>query len=66
MHGLGRLGECGSDPCIGVAALGMEALRTERIRGAHCVSFLEIIYWQFGLLHLQLMESAMEGSWAIR
>ena len=65
MHGLGRLGECRSAACVGAAALGMVTLRTERnLGGALCMSLVEITLAVW-LLHLQLMEPAMEGSWAI-
>ena len=62
VHGWGRLGEYGSDPCVGAAALGMETRRTERIRGAHGESGLEILLAAW-LLLLQLMGSAVEDSW---
>ena len=62
VHGRGRLGEYGSDPCVGAAALGMETRRTERIRGAHGESGLEILLAAW-LLLLQLMGCALEDSW---
>ena len=65
MLGLGRLGEFCGDACVGAAALGMVTLKIERIRGgALCMSCLEIMELAVWLLHLQLMEPAMEGSWA--
>ena len=65
MHGSGRLRDCRGDACVGAAALGMASLNTERIwDGARCTSFLEIMILAVWLLHLQLMEPAMEGSWA--
>ena len=62
VYGWGRLGEYGSDPCVGAAALGMETRRTERIRGAHGESGLEILLAAW-LLLLQLMGCALEDSW---
>ena len=58
--------ECYGDACVGAAALGMASLKTERIwGGALCMSCSEIMILAVWLLHLQLMEPAMEGSWAI-
>ena len=51
-----RLGECVGDPRIGASALSGESLKSVR------VEIMELAVW---LLHLQLMEPAMEVSWAI-